>query len=38
MGLMGLGGLLAVAGGILFIVIVIRAMMASRWTSSPSPS
>jgi len=38
MGLMGLGGLLAVAGGILFIVIVIRAMMASRWTSSTSPS
>jgi hypothetical protein len=38
MGLMGLGGLAAVAGGILFIVIVIRAMMASRWTSSTSPS
>jgi heme/copper-type cytochrome/quinol oxidase subunit 1 len=38
MGLMGLGGLLAVAGGILFIVIVIRAMMASRWTSPTSRS
>jgi len=38
MGLMGLGGLAAVAGGILFIVIVIRAMMASPWTSSTSPS
>jgi heme/copper-type cytochrome/quinol oxidase subunit 1 len=38
MGLMGLGGLLAVAGGIVFIVIVIRAMMANRWTSSTSPS
>jgi len=35
---MGLGGLLAVAGGILFIVIVIRAMMEGRWTSSTSPS
>ena len=31
-------GLLAVAGGILFIVIVIRAMMEGRWTSSTSPS
>ena len=38
MGLMGLGGLAAVAGGILFIVIVIRAMMEGRWTSSTSPS
>jgi hypothetical protein len=32
MGLMGLGGLLAVAGGILFAVIVLRAL----WTSSTS--
>jgi len=38
MGLMGLGGLAAVAGGILFIVIVIRAMMANPWTSSTSRS
>ncbi|MEW6689536.1 MAG: cbb3-type cytochrome c oxidase subunit I, partial [Pseudomonadota bacterium] len=38
MGLMGLGGLLAIAGGILFIVVVLRAMMAGKWTSSPSPS
>jgi hypothetical protein len=38
MGLMGLGGLAAVAGGILFIVVVIRAMMANPWTSSTSPS
>ncbi len=30
MGLMGLGGLLAVAGGILFIVIVLRSMLARR--------
>ncbi|HZM36593.1 MAG TPA: cbb3-type cytochrome c oxidase subunit I [Burkholderiales bacterium] len=34
MGLMGLGGLLAVAGGILFAVIVVRAL----WTSSTSRS
>ena len=32
MGLMGLGGLLAVAGGILFAVVVLRAI----WTSSTS--
>ena len=30
MGLMGIGGLLAVAGGILFIVIMLRAMLAKR--------
>jgi len=34
MGLMGLGGLAAVAGGMLFIVIVVRSL----WTSSTSPS
>ncbi|HEX6157984.1 MAG TPA: cbb3-type cytochrome c oxidase subunit I [Burkholderiales bacterium] len=33
MGLMGLGGLLAVAGGILFAVVVLRSL----WTSSTSP-
>jgi hypothetical protein len=38
MGLMGLGGLFAVAGGFLFIVVVIRAMRARPWTSSTSPS
>jgi hypothetical protein len=32
MGLMGIGGLAAVAGGILFIVLVCRAL----WTSSGS--
>ena len=32
MGLMGLGGLLAVAGGILFAVVVVRSL----WTSSTS--
>ena len=30
MGLMGLGGLIAVAGGILFLIIVYRAMAAGR--------
>ena len=34
MGLMGLGGLLAVAGGILFAVVVLRCL----WTSSTSQS
>ena len=34
MGLMGLGGLLAVAGGMLFLVVVLRAI----WTSSTSRS
>ena len=34
MGLMGLGGLLAVAGGVVFAVVVIRSL----WTSSTSPS
>ncbi len=34
MGLMGLGGLLAVAGGVLFAVVVLRAI----WTSSTSRS
>ena len=34
MGLMGLGGLLAVAGGILFAIVVLRAL----WTSSTSRS
>ena len=34
MGLMGLGGLLAVAGGILFAIVVLRAI----WTSSTSRS
>jgi hypothetical protein len=34
MGLMGLGGLLAVAGGMLFIVVVLRSL----WTSSTSRS
>jgi heme/copper-type cytochrome/quinol oxidase subunit 1 len=38
MGLMGLGGLAAVAGGFLFIVVVMRAMAAPQWTSSTSPS
>jgi heme/copper-type cytochrome/quinol oxidase subunit 1 len=38
MGLMGLGGLAAVAGGFLFIVVVMRAMVAPPWTSSTSPS
>ena len=28
MGLMGLGGLLAIIGGMLFVVIVLRAMLA----------
>ena len=28
MGLMGLGGLLAIVGGMLFVVIVLRAMLA----------
>jgi cytochrome c oxidase subunit I len=42
MGLMGLGGLLAVLGGLLFIVVVGRSMMARpkanpAWTSSTSP-
>ena len=37
MSLMGLGGLLAVAGGILFIVVMLRAMLANPWTSSTSP-
>jgi cytochrome c oxidase subunit 1 len=32
MGLMGLGGLLAVAGGVLFAIVVVRAI----WTSSTS--
>jgi cytochrome c oxidase subunit I len=30
MGLMGLGGLLAIAGGLLFVVVVLRAMRPSR--------
>jgi heme/copper-type cytochrome/quinol oxidase subunit 1 len=34
MGLMGLGGLLAVAGGVVFAVVVLRSL----WTSSTSPS
>jgi hypothetical protein len=34
MGLMGLGGLAAVAGGLLFILIVLRSL----WTSSGSRS
>ncbi|MEX0637181.1 MAG: hypothetical protein WD155_00410, partial [Burkholderiales bacterium] len=34
MGLMGLGGLAAIAGGLLFIVIVMRSL----WTSSGSRS
>ena len=34
MGLMGLGGLLAVAGGVLFAIVVIRSL----WTSSTSRS
>jgi cytochrome c oxidase subunit I len=34
MGLMGLGGLLAVAGGVLFALVVLRSL----WTSSTSPS
>jgi hypothetical protein len=34
MGLMGLGGLLAVAGGVLFAFVVLRAI----WTSSTSRS
>jgi heme/copper-type cytochrome/quinol oxidase subunit 1 len=34
MGLMGLGGLAAVAGGVLFAAVVLRSL----WTSSTSPS
>jgi hypothetical protein len=34
MGLMGLGGLLAIAGGMLFLVVVLRSI----WTSSTSRS
>jgi hypothetical protein len=34
MGLMGLGGLAAVAGGLVFVIVVLRSI----WTSSPSPS
>jgi len=34
MGLMGLGGLAAVAGGLIFVIVVLRSL----WTSSPSPS
>jgi heme/copper-type cytochrome/quinol oxidase subunit 1 len=34
MGLMGLGGLVAVAGGLLFIIVVLRSV----WTPSTSPS
>jgi hypothetical protein len=30
MGLMGLGGLLAIVGGLLFAVVVLRAMRAPR--------
>jgi cytochrome c oxidase subunit 1 len=30
MGLMGLGGLLAIVGGLLFVVVVVRAMRAGR--------
>lgn len=42
MGLMGLGGLLAVVGGLLFIVVVLRSLLLrpgtrSAWTSSTSP-
>ena len=32
MGLMGLGGLLSALGGFIFIVIVLKAMMAKRET------
>jgi cytochrome c oxidase subunit 1 len=36
MGLMGLGGLLAIVGGLLFVVVVLRAMRAaSRRESKP---
>ena len=34
MGLMGLGGLAAVAGGLVFVIVVLRSI----WTSSTSPS
>ncbi len=34
MGLMGLGGLVAVAGGLMFLVIAIRAMLAGRTASA----
>jgi len=42
MGLMGLGGLLAVLGGLLFIVVVLRSLLlrprtGPAWTSSTSP-
>lgn len=37
MGLMGLGGLVAIAGGVLFLVVVFRAM-APAWNWSPSRS
>ena len=30
MGLMGLGGLIAIIGGLLFVVVVLRAICASR--------
>jgi hypothetical protein len=30
MGVMGLGGLIAVAGGLLFVVVVLRAMWGGR--------
>jgi hypothetical protein len=38
MGLMGLGGLLAVIGGLLFIVVVIRAMRAGASRTGDSAS
>jgi cytochrome c oxidase subunit I len=37
MGLMGLGGAIAIAGGLLFVVVVIRAMRADRSTVAAVP-
>jgi hypothetical protein len=34
MGVMGLGGLLAVAGGLLFVALVLRAMWGGRGLST----
>jgi hypothetical protein len=34
MGVMGLGGLIAVAGGFLFVVLVLRAMWGGRGLSA----
>jgi hypothetical protein len=36
MGVMGLGGLLAVVGGILFVWIMLRAFVRGRQTTNPA--